>query len=209
MKTIRHHFWHTANYMSCCCCCYCYLYYPYCYHHQPLPVKGLVVPRMTLKSTLKDRRGGIILFFFSCITMFSILNKKQQIYLLFILKKPIYKGNRVWAPLCPMRWGNLRSIGSALTYRHFFHGCRWRERLRCWGGADHGESCFLSWVCQAAVLGPASWRVASFLEAEERSLKERAAGTWQLGSWSSGSQAVVLRPWPVGRRNGEISTISA
>lgn len=48
-----------------------------------------MVHRMTLKITGKKQGDGIISHFsFPYITLFSILNKKQQI---FILKEPIYK----------------------------------------------------------------------------------------------------------------------
>lgn len=128
------------------------------------------------------------------------LNMKQQINILFILKKLIYKWHRVWVPVCPMGWGPSGSIGSPLHCWCLLCGCRWRERLGCRGGADHGESRFLSWACQAAALGPAGWQVPSFLEAEERFERK---GCWEPDSWIAEESGPRQQCWGLAGREQE------
>ena len=92
---------------------------------------------------------------------------------------------KAWALLHAMRRCSGENWGSPLIPQllSFCHCRRW-ERLGRRGGADHGES-----------MGPTSCQVPSSLEAEERDVKERAAGilaAWELKHrsqcWSPGWQ---------------------
>lgn len=49
--------------------------------------------------------------------MFSILNKRQQINLIFILRNPLYRQHRIWSPFIPCVEALEGALGPPLTYR--------------------------------------------------------------------------------------------
>lgn len=158
---------------------------------------------MTLKSIFRNEGLGWnyqAFLFFPCITVSSILNKQQQIHLLCILKKPIYKWHRVLAPLCFVGWGTLGSIGTPLPISRCFFVVADDESdsdaeeeqttVRAVSPTSMLSNCLLVGRCHSP-------------QKQKRKVgKKGLLGAWQPDTWSSRSQAAVPWPWPVGRRKG-------